>query len=60
MGAQIFSDKESNNSLKAVAFLCYVIFSIWGTVRSSKEVQDIHKIKRHEHYDFDEADLHFE
>ena len=46
--------------MKALAFLSYVVFSIWSTIRASRELQDIHKIKRYEQYDSDEADLHFE
>lgn len=60
MGSEVFPDKESNYTLKAVAFLSYVIFSLWATVRASRDVQDIHKIKRYEDYERDEADLHFE
>ena len=43
-----------------MAFLSYVIFSLWATARASRDVQDIHKIKRYEDYERDEADLHFE
>jgi hypothetical protein len=35
MGAQIFPDKESNYTLKAVAFLSYVVYSVWATLKAS-------------------------
>jgi hypothetical protein len=50
MGSEIFPDKESNYTIKAVAFLSYAIFSIWATVRASRDVQDTHKIKRYGDY----------
>ena len=60
MSAQIFTNKESTYTIKAGSFMIYVVFSLCSTLRASNVVQDIHKIKRHEHYDYDEADLHFE
>lgn len=53
-------DPDTNLMIKLAAFLMFVGYCIHATIMNSRMVTEIHKIKRRENYDFDEADIRFD